>query len=47
MNKRNPDHPEYATALELKDELDVDDRTTIVVKVVHLVLFYVQAEPNV
>jgi len=33
IGKRNPDHPEYASALELKDGLDLDVRTTIVIQV--------------
>ena len=33
IGKRNPDHPEYASALELKDGLDLDERTTIVLQV--------------
>jgi len=33
LDQRNPDHPEYTSALELKDELDFDERSTIVAQV--------------
>ena len=33
LNRRNPDHPGYSKALELKDELGPDKRTGIVFKV--------------
>jgi hypothetical protein len=46
INKRNPDHPEYATALELKDELDFDQRTTIVLRVLQECFVYLSVHPS-
>ena len=46
INKRNPEHSDYATALELKDELGFEERETIVVKVLHECFVYLSVHPS-